>query len=226
MPRKKASKPTIRNRIVEHGEVDPRTLEPNPLNWRTHSAAQKELMRAMLSRVGFVAGVMVNRTTGNLVDGHLRVEVAIEDGDDLIPVDYVELTKAEEALVLAAYDPLSSYAGTDAAAQVEILLQIEDSGDALDAMIRDMMSEAMPIAAAEAALDGMEGIDGKPDPRSWGIGKRDDLVKVVVQAKQLRTIETALQAVGIMNRGDAMTLICSAYLLSMGIDDPATEVEA
>ena len=50
---------------------------------------------------GWVAEVLVNRTTGNVVDGHLRIELALTRQERTVPVTYVELTQAEEALVLA-----------------------------------------------------------------------------------------------------------------------------
>jgi ParB-like chromosome segregation protein Spo0J len=63
----------------------------------------------MLDTVGWVQSVIVNRTTGYVVDGHLRVAMAISKGEALIPVSYVELDEAEENLVLAALDPVGPW---------------------------------------------------------------------------------------------------------------------
>jgi len=103
----------LRSRIVGSGMVDPKELRANPRNWRTHPPEQRAALEAELARVGWVAGVMVNKTTGNLVDGHLRMEVAAARGEPTIPVVWVELSEEEEHRVLAALDPLSSMAGTD-----------------------------------------------------------------------------------------------------------------
>src|SRR5215831_11510971 len=69
---------TWQNRIVGHGEVDPRELKANPQNWRLHPSHQRAAVREVLAKVGWVGGIMLNRTTGNMIDGHLRVEEAIE----------------------------------------------------------------------------------------------------------------------------------------------------
>jgi ParB-like chromosome segregation protein Spo0J len=99
-----------RNRIVGHAEVPPSDLVPNPRNWRTHPREQQRALAGALGEVGWVAQVLVNRTSGNVVDGHLRIELALTRGEPTVPVTYVELTDAEEALVLATLDPLAAMA--------------------------------------------------------------------------------------------------------------------
>src|SRR5688572_14080070 len=101
-----------RSRIVGSGEEEPTQLLANPLNWRIHSGRQRNAMRGALSSVGWVQQVMVNRRTGHVVDGHLRVEEAISAGAPTVPVLYVDLSEEEERLVLATLDPISAMAGT------------------------------------------------------------------------------------------------------------------
>lgn len=100
----------LRNRIVGHEEVAPDQLLAHPENWRIHTSFQREALERILDRVGFVRPILVNRTTGRVVDGHLRVEIALKRDEETIPVDYVDLTEEEEALVLATHDPIASYA--------------------------------------------------------------------------------------------------------------------
>jgi hypothetical protein len=45
-------------------------------------------MAGALSEVGWVAGVLVNRTTGHVVHGHLRVELALSRNEPTVPVAY------------------------------------------------------------------------------------------------------------------------------------------
>ena len=85
----------------------------NPRNWRIHPKGQQDALGSVLDEVGWVQQVLVNRTTGNVVDGHLRVELAISRDEPAVPVLYVELSEDEEALVLASLDPLSAMAATD-----------------------------------------------------------------------------------------------------------------
>lgn len=99
---------TWKNRIVGHGEEPPEQLLANPANWRLHPKEQQQALAGALSEVGWVAQVMVNKTTGHVVDGHLRVELAISRHEPTVPVAYVELSEEGERLVLASLDPLAA----------------------------------------------------------------------------------------------------------------------
>jgi DNA modification methylase len=122
---------------VASGSEDPRSLSPNPRNYRRHPAAQQRALAGAIESVGLVAGVTVNRTTGHLVDGHLRVELALARGEPTVPVTYVELSPDEEALVLATLDPLSALAEADTAMLASLLAELTPS----DARLRTMLGE-------------------------------------------------------------------------------------
>ena len=107
-----ADKKQWQNRIVDHGDEDPGKLLPNPQNWRIHSGQQQKALGAVLDEVGWVQDVILNRRTGHLVDGHLRVALAASRGER-VPVVYIDVSEAEERLILATIDPLSAMAGTD-----------------------------------------------------------------------------------------------------------------
>lgn len=131
-----------RSRIVGTGEEPPDQLVANPANWRTHPPAQRDALRGSLSEVGWVQQVMVNRTTGNVVDGHARIEEALSRGEPTVPVLYVELSSDEERLVLATLDPIGAMA-EQASDRLEALvaeLKVEDA--ALDAMLAAATSSA------------------------------------------------------------------------------------
>lgn len=130
-----------RDRIVGHGEEAPDQLLANPRNWRIHPKAQQAALGSVLDRVGWVAGVLVNRTTGHLVDGHLRVELALSRGEPTVPVAYLELTEEEEALVLASLDPLAAMAATDSDKLRELLAEITIGNSDLEAMLRSLAPE-------------------------------------------------------------------------------------
>lgn len=125
----------LRNRIVGSGEEAPDQLVANPLNWRIHPQAQQKALRGSLETVGWVQQVLVNQRTGNLVDGHARVEEALSRGEPTVPVLYVDLDPEEEALVLATLDPIAAMAATDEAKLRELLadLTVDDAG--LSAML-------------------------------------------------------------------------------------------
>lgn len=74
----RATTRTWRNRIVGHAEVPPGELIANPRNWRAHPAEQQRALSGALAEVGWVAEVLVNRTTSHVVDGHLRDRAGTE----------------------------------------------------------------------------------------------------------------------------------------------------
>ena len=103
------AKPTTwENRIVGEGLEDPEQLLANPKNYRIHPRGQQQQMEAIFDKVGIVQRVIVNRRTGHLVDGHMRVQLAMGRVSE-IPVVYVDLTQEEEDLVLATLIPLVTW---------------------------------------------------------------------------------------------------------------------
>ena len=85
----------------------------NPRNWRVHPKDQQRALTGALDEVGWVQQVLVNRTTGKLVEGHLRVELAISLGEPSVLVTDLDLTEDEELLVLATLDPLAAMANAE-----------------------------------------------------------------------------------------------------------------
>lgn len=206
--------PNLRNRIVRQDSVDPKSLTANPDNWRTHSAEQANLMRSMLQRVGWVAPVMVNERTGRIVDGHLRVQIAVEDRQPLVPVDFVNLSEEEEAAVLAVFDPLGALAGIDAEAQAAVLLAAGRESDELQDYLDRMLSEAEAVAGV---FD--PGSSGSSTDARTALGHNANNVKIVVAGVDLQVVERALASAGTPHRGRALTMICRTFLASIGLDE-------
>jgi DNA modification methylase len=121
---------TWETRISGEGVADPSTLLAHPENWRRHPDGQREQMTAVLEGVGWIQRVIVNKTTGRILDGHLRVELAQEKGED-VPVIWVELSAEEERLALATFDFLSSQAEIDKAEYTKLIEEIEKGSVAL-----------------------------------------------------------------------------------------------
>jgi hypothetical protein len=153
---KQAQKPSgWRNRITGHGEVDPTTLLAHPFNWRTHTRAQRDALEAAIDEVGFVQSVIVNTTTGYVVDGHLRVDLAMQREEPLIAVAYVSLTEAEERLILATLDPLAGMAVTDEDILAELIADIAFPEGAL-AEYLSLMSEDYGITPPDFQPVGLD----------------------------------------------------------------------
>ena len=123
------------NRIVGHDSADPKTLTANDKNWRVHTPEQTRALAGAIGDIGFIRSVTVNRRTGRIIDGHLRVALAIEQGQASIPVEYVDLTDAEEAEALATIDPLAELAGRDDDAFKKLLGMFDHHDEALDVIL-------------------------------------------------------------------------------------------
>jgi ParB-like chromosome segregation protein Spo0J len=126
-----------RNRIVEYTEVAPDQLLANPLNYRVHPRSQQDALKGVISDIGFIDPVIVQQGTDTVIDGHLRVTLALRDNIPTIPVQYVDLTDAEAAEALATIDPLSAMAVHDADKLRDLLDQVSTG----DAAVMQMLSE-------------------------------------------------------------------------------------
>ena len=124
-----------KSRIVGHGEENPSNLVANPKNWRTHPPAQEAAMRDVLDEIGWVQEVIVNKRTGRLVDGHMRVSMAARRAEDTVPVSYVDLSPEEEDKVLATLDPLGAMAKVDKEALANLKEGIDSDRAALSALL-------------------------------------------------------------------------------------------
>jgi hypothetical protein len=122
-------------RIVGYAMADPEQLLAHPDNYRVHPKNQQESLDGILSEVGFVQNIIVNQTTGRVIDGHLRVALALRKNIELIPVTYVNLTESEEALVLATFDPITAMAKIDNEKLEELLKYVDTDNDALQELL-------------------------------------------------------------------------------------------
>jgi hypothetical protein len=197
-----------RNRIVASGEADPAAITDNPLNWRVHPKVQRVTLEDSLDKIGWIQKAIVNRTTGHLIDGHLRVASAVARGETSIPVDYVELTLEEEKAALASLDPLSAMAVMDGEKLTELLQDFEFGGGPLDQMFDELREQAEGSTLA-AASKNPEGILTKGAP----------VVKAVIAVSDMNLIERALAASGKPSRGDALLHLCRVFLHEKGQHD-------
>ena len=145
-----------RNRIVEHGQEAPDQLLANPFNARIHPKAQQDALQGLLDSVGWVAPVIVNRLTGHVIDGHLRVSLALSQGTEFVPVNYVELTVSEEKTILAAFDFITSMAVYDR--------------DTLGVLLSDINSDNAEIQTLLAKLAVSQGVIPPDDPYAEWVG--------------------------------------------------------
>ncbi len=118
---------TFRNRIIEYGVKAADQFLANPKNARVHPQFQRDVMKAALTEVGFVAPVIESKS-GVLLDGHERIWQGLQNNAQ-IPFVVVDVDENEEDYVLATFDPITNLATYDATL-LDSLLQDVNSGEA------------------------------------------------------------------------------------------------
>jgi ParB-like chromosome segregation protein Spo0J len=184
---------------VGHGAEAPDQLLANPYNWRVHPQGQRRALAAALSEVGWVQSVIVNRRTGHVVDGHLRIALALERGEPEVPVVYVDLSEEEERLVLATLDPIGALAWGDGAKLGELLAALQVDQATLTRLLDDLAS---PIHANR--LQGLTGDNpatptlarGSRQRMNNGLSDRETevLVEITCSAADLERFRPTLDA--------------------------------
>ena len=201
------------NRIVGHEWVDPDQLLANPLNFRIHPKFQQDALEGVLDDIGWIDEITVNKRTQFVVDGHLRVALAITRGEQ-VPVKYVDLSEDEEALVLAEFDYISALAGTDI--------------EKLDALLKSVNSDN-PII--QEMLAGLAESYASPDDSDWenALGGLADGDRAPFQQMTFtlhdNQAETVKRAIGIAKslgefidsgnengNGNALARVCELFL--------------
>jgi hypothetical protein len=130
------------NRIIGYGEEVPDQLLAHPSNWRIHPKMQQDALSGVLKEVGIVQPVLVNKRTGFVIDGHMRVSIAISSGQKTIPVTYVDLSEDEEAEILSTFDPIATYAIADKEKLQELLHEVSSGEASVQAMLADFAEKS------------------------------------------------------------------------------------
>ena len=155
------------SKIIGHGKEAPDQLLASPQNWRVHPAFQQQSLEAAIEQVGFIRSVTVNQRTGHVVDGHLRVVLALRRDEPEIDVEYVDLSPEEELLALATIDPIAALAFPDSPKLSEVLHQVKTGANPiLDQLLSDLAGTAGLHHDAPKSLDELE--------EKYGAGKDSD----------------------------------------------------
>lgn len=118
------------NKNISLEWLNPETLKPNPMNWRTHPERQKKVLDAVLSEVGWAGVALFNKRTGHLIDGHARREWAIENKTEM-PVLVGEWEEKDEKKILATLDPIAAMAEQTNETLLELLDGLESNSEEL-----------------------------------------------------------------------------------------------
>jgi len=159
------------NRIIESGEMPAIEFLANPDNWRIHPRNQQEALGGVLDSVGWVQEVIVNKQTGHLIDGHLRVTLALRQGEHTpVPYKLVDLTPEEEALILATLDPIAAFAATDREKLDAVMRNIQSDDARVQALMADIAEREKLEYGRKPAEDPGAQIDKADELRQkWGV---------------------------------------------------------
>lgn len=122
------------DQVIRTEWVDPEQLLAHELNPNIHPMPQARATEGSMDELGWVRHIVVNERTGKVIDGHLRVGIAISRGA-LVPVDYVNFTDEQELLALALLDATGDMRGTDREIQQDLAAALPDISDVLASVI-------------------------------------------------------------------------------------------
>lgn len=114
-------------------------LAENPANWRKHPKAQLDALRDVIADVGWAGVVLFNETTGRLIDGHARKEIA---GSDMVPVLIGAWSEAQERQILSTLDPLAAMAVADKERLDALLRTVQTGSESVAKMLEELSCAA------------------------------------------------------------------------------------
>lgn len=131
-------------RIIKRSQI-----RKNPSNVKRHSDDRVKLQAKNLRKVGYLGGIVWNETSGNLVDGHRRIQAmdlyygydGTPETDYDVKVEVVHMDEKEEKQQLAYMGAGDTKADIDLIANLADDINLEDIGLS-DAEIDEIMSIA------------------------------------------------------------------------------------
>ena len=147
-------------------------LQPYPLNPKEHDLGA---IHTSIHEFGFLERIVVNEITGHILSGHGRLEtltqqqaqqmdapqgVVAENGDWLVPVDYVNVPEAKEGAATVALNRTVELGGWNEEALATLLQDIENNSavdlsatgfdaEGLEALLFDLNPHFDPVSADE-----------------------------------------------------------------------------
>lgn len=130
--------------IVGSDVVDADQLMGHPENAKIHPLAQQKSMMSILKRVGWIQAVVVNQRTGRIIDGHMRVAMAIS-ANQKVPVNYIDIDEDMEPFAIATFDAVASQSVLDDDMYVDLIRQIENVDEPLQKLFASMIPEPKKV---------------------------------------------------------------------------------
>lgn len=209
---------TPRNRVIGMELIRAGDLMDHNGNWRVHPLYQQKALEGRLNQTGITDALKAYYSERNggkltLVDGHLRKSAA---PDTIWPVLILDLTDEEADEELAFHDAIGAWAETNPLALQALLDKARADNEEMAAARGRLADEiADQVAVARRAL-GLE--DAPPrEANSYDTLGLAPMVKAAfLVGDDLDTVERAIRATGIHNRGAALGYICNYFIQMHG----------
>lgn len=124
---------TDRIKALNTEMISVESLLKNPNNWRKHPEAQSEALEDSIGEHGFIDPLTWNKRSGNLVDGHERLEWANRHGVEALPCVVLDLSPSQERRLIASFDKITMMAETDEKVISRILKEMQAEDESLPA---------------------------------------------------------------------------------------------
>lgn len=140
--------------------LDPKTLKPNADNPKQHGAGQRKNFNEFMMSYGWLGALLLNKRTGNLLDGHMRQDEAVLKNMPEVPVLVVDVPEEEEADVIAYLDSV----GRLYTMNMERLRTIKEQVTDKSSLLRDLLVNTRPSGEILAGI-AMEDDDNGASPK-------------------------------------------------------------
>jgi ribosomal protein L12E/L44/L45/RPP1/RPP2 len=130
-----------------------------------------------------VADILVNKRTGRLVDGHLRVAMAKEHGITVLPVRYIDVSEDEEREILATLDPIGALAEANQG-KIKALVESLD-GKNIAGAVREMWTDLQAeLAGGKGAQTTKEKVNGEAALLDQAVQLRPEREYIVIVCEE------------------------------------------
>ena len=194
----------------------PSSLVLDPNNAKVHTESDLEMIGHSLNAFGFRKNaIAVQEKTRIVYAGNGMVQWLIANEINVCPVVWIpeEMTESEAKAFALADNQTASLADTDWSALAARLEEIEGefTPEQLGFDNEVVTSVLGEIGSVDEAIENMRNtkISTPSDARN-----KSGLVKLLFMPSELSTVEKALQAADQPSRGEALSVICRAYLES------------
>jgi hypothetical protein len=146
------------DRLGEVVWVDPEQLLANPRNYRIHPQEQQEIVGDSLDTMGWIKPIIAVEGSDLVLDGHLRIALAMRAHEPAVPVQYVKLDESELAQALLILDTTVEMAGIDKALMTALINDVTPQTDVMNDFLSSLMAsyDLDGAASADSAQDALD----------------------------------------------------------------------